>query len=80
MSCWDSRENMLGYVNNGPHLEAMKEFPNIADMKKSTITTWETKETPSWKEALQRVEANTDYDYFSTPAYKLTEHYKKHNV
>lgn len=77
MSCWDSKENMLLYSNNGAHLEAMKRFPDIANMLDSTITTWEAEEVPTWKEALRRVDANKDYDYFSTAAYKLTEHYKK---
>ena len=72
LSAWKTEKQMLEYVNNGAHLDAMKNFRSIADTYQSKVVRWEAEEFPTWDEAIQR-NNECDYEYEKSPYAKLSK-------
>lgn len=51
ITVWKTKKDMKRYVLSGAHLDAMRQFDEIATGK---ITAWEGDDIPTWDEALAR--------------------------
>ena len=72
LSAWENEKSLLAYINNGAHLDAMKNFRGIADTFKTKVVRWETEVFPTWDEAIRR-NNESDYEYEKSAYAKLSK-------